>query len=107
MTAATADACESGSDVDAVDDVDDDGEEKLGGSGETDSAVVAFLRDRVPRWELGATLIQLGMDPLDTVSMRNQFNKSFDPKPGPLPMDTFASPNRLLSELIATLEAAT
>eukprot|EP01052_Picozoa_sp_SAG31_P018907 SAG31_NODE_1358_length_8643_cov_11.893375_3_plen_267_part_00 len=95
------------------DDDDNDGEDDGDSAGNTDdgarstdSVVVGFLRDRIPRWELGATLLQLGMDSLDAVSMRNQFNKVFKPKTGPLPMETFASPNRQLSELIQTLEAA-
>lgn len=59
------------------------------------------------RWALDAPLIQLGMDSLDTVTMRNQFNKLFKPSnPGPLPMEVFANPHQVLGGLIDALEAS-
>eukprot|EP01051_Picozoa_sp_SAG22_P004381 SAG22_NODE_233_length_14378_cov_86.382100_2_plen_113_part_00 len=79
------------------------------GRGGEDRPVVKFLKGRVPRWELGSTMLDLGMDSLDTVTMRNHFNKMFNPsqaKDGRLPMEVFAAPNRSLGELIEMLEAS-
>jgi hypothetical protein len=69
-----------------------------------DSAVVAFLRDRVPgRWDPKETLSELGMDSLDTVQLRNGFNKVFSPST-PAKMSLFTDPSTTLGALISALE---
>ena len=56
------------------------------------SEVVAFLRDRVPRWDTAAPLAVAGLDSLDTVSMRNSFNKQFKNRCVALPCLFFLPP---------------
>ena len=69
-----------------------------------ESAVVAFMRDRVPGcWDLRETLSELGMDSLDTVQLRNGFNKAFSPA-APAKMALFTDPNMKLGELVEALE---
>ena len=88
---------DSGSD----DDSDSGAPEQIEGDS---SAVVAFMRDRVPgRWDLRETLSELGMDSLDTVQLRNGFNKAFSPA-APAKMALFTDPSMKLGELVEALE---
>jgi hypothetical protein len=93
---------DSGSD----DDSDSGAPEQIEGdsSATEESAVVAFMRDRVPgRWDLRETLSELGMDSLDTVQLRNGFNKAFS-SAVPAKMALFTDPSMKLGELVRTLE---
>jgi NAD(P)-dependent dehydrogenase (short-subunit alcohol dehydrogenase family) len=72
-----------------------------------DTAVVMFLKDRVPRWELSEQLSASGLDSLDLVSMRNGFNKQFNHLlTAPTRMETFSAPTKTLRALVVELEAA-
>jgi hypothetical protein len=88
----------------AIDGADGGGDEEGG----EDSAVVVFLKQRVPRWDMSAPLSEAGLDSLDVVSARNKFNKQFkgqlkDSKP--VQLEVFSAPNTTLAALISALEA--
>jgi len=61
---------------------------------------VTFLRQHVPRWDLTASLLDVGLDSLDTITIRNKFNKEWK---AAAPIELFA-PNQLLGDLIVRLE---
>ena len=106
-SAAGADAEEveddSGGDDDGTADEDD---KTASGGEEIDTAVVEFMRARVPgKWDINETLSELGMDSLDTVQLRNQFNKQFSPSV-PAKMALFTNPSTKLGDLVRVLEKA-
>ena len=78
-------------------DEEEDGEND---DGSIDSAVVTFLRQHVPRWDLTASLLDVGLDSLDTITIRNKFNKQWK---AAAPIELFA-PNQTLGELCVRLE---
>jgi len=93
------------------DDSDDDGTATEGDTAvrggeevQVDTAVVEFMRDRVPgKWDVNETLSELGMDSLDTVQLRNQFTKTFR-LTTPAKMSLFTNPNTTLGDLVGLLE---
>lgn len=68
-----------------------------------DTTVVAFLKERVPRWDPASVLSAAGLDSLDIVAMRNKFNKHFSTK---LPMEVFTMPSKTLGALVTDLQQA-
>ena len=80
------------------------GGEEIHSSTTIDTAVVEFMRDRVPgKWDVNETLSELGMDSLDTVQLRNQFNKTFR-LTTLAKMSLFTNPNTTLGNLVGLLE---
>ena len=66
------------------------------------SEVEEFLAARVSSWLPSETLTALGVDSLDEVQMRNEFQRYFETK---IPLSTFVIPNQTLASLISSLEA--
>jgi len=62
-----------------------------------------FLRDRISAWHLDETLAQLGVDSLDEVQMRTDFQNAFSIK---VPMATFVATGQTLGGLCEALSGA-
>lgn len=88
---------------DHASDSSDSGEDDADLLGDTRSAVVIFLEERVPRWDTTEPLAALGLDSLDLVSMRNNYNKQFGKQLG---LQLFTNPQKTLGELLDELESA-
>ena len=65
--------------------------------------VHAFLQERMSAMIEDETLAALGVDSLDEVQMRNEFQREFGVKP---PLALFGAPGQTLGGLMAGLEAA-
>ena len=66
------------------------------------SEVETFLASKVSMWMPSETLTALGVDSLDEVQLRNDFQRAFDTK---IPLSTFVIPNQTLGALAAKLQA--
>ncbi len=84
-------------------DSSDSGEDDADSATGARSAVVTFLEERVPRWDATEPLSALGLDSLDLVSMRNNYNKQFGTHLG---LQLFTNPQKTLGELLGELESA-
>ncbi|KAL1526376.1 hypothetical protein AB1Y20_015089 [Prymnesium parvum] len=73
----------------------------VGGEGARDR-VEAFLKGRLSVWEPAHTLLDLGLDSLDLVQLRNGFQKQFKLN---VPMAVFTNANQTLVDLIEKLTA--
>ena len=65
------------------------------------SEVEQFLAARVSSWMPSETLTALGVDSLDEVQLRNDFQRTFSTK---IPLSTFVVPNQTLGALAVNLE---
>ena len=81
-------------------DDDDDDEFEMVESDEA-SAVAAFLRQHVPRWDMSSSLLDVGLDSLDQITIRNSFNKTFALA---APVALFTAPSQTLGGLLGKLE---
>ena len=73
-----------------------------GGTGSAQSAerVEDFLRGRLSVWQPALPLVELGLDSLDLVQLRNGFQKKFKVS---VPMATFTNAQQTLTELMGKL----
>lgn len=76
---------------------------KKKGGGGSKSAVAQFLESRVSMWAPGETLSALGLDSLDEVQLRGDFQRNWPNTP--VSLSIFSVPNQTLGELATALEA--
>jgi len=77
----------------------------LGGSGggaDGRERVEGFLKGRLSVWQPSLPLVELGLDSLDLVQLRNGFQKAFKL---PVPMAYFTNAQQTLDELLDKLVA--
>ena len=65
-----------------------------------EARVEEFLRSRLSVWHVALPLVELGLDSLDLVQLRNAFQKRFRMT---APMSTFTNAQQTLGELIDKL----
>ena len=58
------------------------------------------MRGRLSVWQPGLSLVELGLDSLDLVQLRNGFQKKFKVN---VPMATFTNAQQTLADLLARL----
>ena len=73
-----------------------------GGAAAVVERVETFLRGRMSVWDAGSPLVELGLDSLDLVQLRNGFQKAFKL---PVPMAYFTNAQQTLDELLDKLVA--
>ena len=79
-----------------------------GGSGNADgeggvealARVETYLKERLSVWQPSLSLVELGLDSLDLVQLRNGFQKGFKVN---VPLATFTNAQQTLQELIDKL----
>ncbi len=64
----------------------------------------AFLRPRLSAWLPDETLASHGVDSLDEVQLRNEFERAFPGGPR-APLQVFARPDQSLRQLVGALAA--
>ena len=74
-----------------------------GGSSEEGlQRVTSYLHSRLSQWEPSLALLELGLDSLDLVQLRNGFQKAFKAN---VPLGVFTNANQTLAELLDKLAA--
>ena len=76
--------------------------DSAGSGGRALDEVGQFLAARVSSWMPGETLTALGVDSLDEVQLRNDFQRTFSTK---IPLSMFVVPNQTLGELCENLQS--
>ena len=78
----------------------DAGEGSSSGSEDARARVEAFVQARLSAWEPAQTLVELGLDSLDLVQLRNNFQKAFACK---VPLGVFTNATQTLESLLVKL----